>query len=156
MLFYQSEVNQQRMGVGSATINGLWFSGFGRLPSVGKGYGTIYSTLPLAKGLAQLSNTVHYELQNSFDKIQDFAEETILTDTRFTDSKRANDLSQWEDALIHLDHGLSRMLKSRTCEELSIYNCMGKAFNVNRQRLRKGFWKPNKNIVNIVCGRIKK
>jgi hypothetical protein len=148
MLFYQSEVNQQRMELGNATVNGLWFSGFGKLPAVGKGYDAIFSTLPLAKGLARLSNTIHYEPQNSFDDIRCFDEETILTYTRFSDSKRTQDLTQWEKALMHIDNGLSQVLNSSIYDELSIYNCKGKAFHINRKSLRKGFWKANINIFN--------
>jgi hypothetical protein len=152
MLFYQSSVNQHRMGLESATINGLWFSGFGILPSAAKEYGAIYTTLPLAKGLARLSNTIYYESQISLEEILCFDEETIFTYTKLTDSKRSQDLSQWEEALMHIDHVLRRILNSGAFGELSIYNCMGKAFQVNQKSLRKGFWKPNKSIFNAISG----
>ncbi|MEW8027506.1 MAG: hypothetical protein AB2806_07175 [Candidatus Thiodiazotropha sp.] len=149
MLFYQSSVNQQRMASGCMTISGLWFYGFGGLPSVGQAYDAIYSAIPLAKGLARLSNTPHYELQNTFDEINCIEGETILIYMGFTDSKRALDLSQWEDALMHIDRCISRVLNSNACEELFIYNCRGKAFQVDRKRLRRGIWKLNKNIFSF-------
>ncbi|MET0063109.1 MAG: hypothetical protein ABW176_12535 [Candidatus Thiodiazotropha endolucinida] len=153
MLFHQSGVNQQRMALGRATINGLWFSGFGGLPAPGQGYGAIYSSLPLAKGLARLSNTIHYEPQNYFDEIGCIDGETIIVYMGFADSKRTLDLAQWEDALMHTNDCLDRVFNGKSCEEFSIYNCRGEAFLVSRKRLRRGFWKPNKNIFSFAKGR---
>jgi hypothetical protein len=146
MLFFHSEVNQQRMEKGSAAINGLWFFGFGVLPTLSKRYSSIYSTIPLAKGLAVLSNSTHYAQTSSFEGIQCSGQETIFTYTEFRDSRKAQDLSKWQEALQNIENWLKGVIRSNAYDELVIYNCMGKAFHVNRKILRIGFWKPNKSI----------
>jgi hypothetical protein len=150
MLFYQSQVNQRRMEKGSAVINGLWFYGFGVLPSVGKWYGSIYTTMALAKGLAMLSNANHYPLAFNFEEIRCFNDEVILTYTEFRVSREAQDISMWQEALLHVENLLSRFLKRNAFNELLIYNCMGKSFHINRKGLIMGFWKPNGKVAKML------
>jgi hypothetical protein len=91
MLFYQSQVNQRRMEKGSAIINGLWFYGFGELPSLSKWYGSLYTTMPLAKGLAMLSNANQCTLTSNLEGIQCVSDEVIVTYTKFRESREAQD-----------------------------------------------------------------
>ena len=56
MLFHHSEVNQHREAAGIPTLNGLWLWGGGRLlpPPPGQvGYARVFSSDPLARGLAR-------------------------------------------------------------------------------------------------------
>jgi hypothetical protein len=112
----------------------------------------MYTTIPLAKGLAQFSNTIIHDTENCFSETQNDNGEVVLTYTRFSDSKRFQNLSQWDDALRYIDQALNRFLNNNVWGELTIYCCMGKSFHINRKRLRNLFWRSNINIFKVISG----
>jgi hypothetical protein len=59
----------------------------------------------------------------------------------------------WQEALSHIENWLSGILKRDEFNEVLIYNCMGQSFQINRQGLKMGFWKPNQKISKMLTGR---
>lgn len=145
MLFYQCDVNEKRRTGGGNVINGIWFSGFGQVPSLNTNFDAIFSSIPFAKGLAKLSNTDHYEFNGRLPEINNSLKNIIIVFSDFMESKRFFDIAKWQHSLIELNKSLSSCLRNEWKKsELVIYNCRGLRFDVDRSRFMSGFLKRTK------------
>ncbi|MES9969181.1 MAG: hypothetical protein ABW092_04050 [Candidatus Thiodiazotropha sp.] len=150
MLFHHCDINKQRMVAGSLTINGLWFFGFGELPSTDTTCTAVYSSSSLAKGLARLSNIPHHDLTGPLNDVACIDGESIVVFPGFRASKTTHQLAQWEGALMDVDCYLRQFINERNWDELTIYDCKGKGFKTDRTRLKRGFWRRTKKITEFV------
>ncbi|MCG7992582.1 MAG: hypothetical protein JAY99_10885 [Candidatus Thiodiazotropha lotti] len=152
MLFYQEEMNQQRMLQGDSYVNGIWLSGFGVCPEIDNRYRALFGSHPLLSGLARLS-----KLPVS-DPPSDIAEATAEDGNiaiLFTDLLEAElnaDTGAWVKALSETEQKLCDLLEvvDSAEDKLSIYTCKGYRFEVRKRGSIVNLFKGNKSLFQIL------
>lgn len=129
MLFFNLPVNQLRESQGQLPVNGLWFSGGGRLSSVsqGNGFGDLQGDCPLARGLQ------HHVGTHSQERLMIWkAPERAVLDA---------DPRAWVTAISELDRLVGGMLG----EAFRLFPCEGEAWYW-KPSMRYRFWRPSRSL----------
>ncbi|MCU7838036.1 MAG: hypothetical protein KZQ94_01510 [Candidatus Thiodiazotropha sp. (ex Troendleina suluensis)] len=141
MLFFHSELNQQKSITGEAVINSLWFSGFGTLPKVSTSLTSIYSDLPLVKGLAMLSGVAHYDQPDRLDELVDTDGDILIVISDLLDYELKSDFYRWKESLLRIDEGIYNLFrKNKSKNDIELYVCDGEKFCLKKPKFSWRLW----------------
>ena len=148
MLFYDTDLNIERAGRGKLPINGLWFSGGGRLlDGLATPFHTVQSDEPLARGLAVATGA---ELQTNGDKavIPGSDGAVLLVYDRLQRPVWRADPFDWSDELFLFEQWLSPLvdaLRKKQISEILVYPCNGSCYRLTPRVLRR-FWRRRREL----------
>ncbi|HZV62628.1 MAG TPA: hypothetical protein VFF75_09440 [Methylophilaceae bacterium] len=108
MLLHEHDVNQVREERGQMAINSLWFSAGGQIPTFEIQPKTVYTHVPLAKGLARLAGTVAMPTSANLAFSGNEQESAVLV----LDSDEQND-AQWLEPVL-------KAMRGREIKQLSL------------------------------------
>ncbi len=150
MLFFDADINREREAQGKMTVNGLWLSGGGFLPTpvLDRHFEGVYGGGDLLRGLSVLSNL---EISGSPAQIKfsDLYGDTLIVNTLLQRPVWQGDPFRWRDALLLFEDWLSLILKTVKTggiSELRLYSCDGRRF-VIRGGDRFQLWKRPRSLI---------
>ncbi len=150
MLLFNADANEKRREQGRVEINGLWFWGGGRLPSVEAGDWTrLLAEHPLARGLGRRAGILVEDLQ-----VPLHAEEgnTLVFRDDLLATFLLGDVQAWSDVLVELEPWFETLLlgtRQGRWSELLLYPCDGRRFRLNRLDLLH-FWRRPKPLGQLL------
>lgn len=128
MLFHSLPANMQREASGLLPVNGLWFSGGGKLPNeVPGGFAGISGDCCLLKGLDALA--------------ADAGSDQLIVEHTAGRAVLDADRTAWEQALAELDVRLQNLMD----QDLQLYSCDGLAWRW-RPGMRRRWWRRTRPI----------
>jgi hypothetical protein len=152
MPFHGAEINRERETRGDPTINGLWLSGAGILPTAGSMHTevtTVWSNDPLAIGLGQLAGLEIKPTPQSLDIIlagSDCGRHLVVLESMLAPASY-DDFPAWSGTLAALEDPWFKPIdRAVTMGELGqcyVYDCAGQRFSLNRA-CRWRVWCPKK------------
>jgi hypothetical protein len=129
MLFHDLAPNRRREAEGRLPVSGLWFSGVGRMPAIGRSpFGSVDSAGdPLIEALVQLAPSA--------------GDDTLQAELGPWRALLAADAGAWIDALQQLDRRLPALVDDS--DGLLLLPCDGRRFAARRGR-RWHFWRRSR------------
>jgi hypothetical protein len=151
MLLHQHPVNEQREEQGRPTINSLWFWGNGEAPPAFESpFSRVWSTDPIARGLARLSDTPQEEVpQDAIQWLADAGTEStsLVHWDPIHQAQTLADPEAWSEALQRLEQDwlipLTEALKDGRFAGLTLVGGDGHEYRVTRRGLRR-WWRRDK------------
>ena len=156
MLFHSAATNRQREAAYLLPVNGVWFSGGGSLPDIREAdFSSVMADDLLSQGFSQLCGIDCHAL--SLDALMQQREggTYLVVYHSFLRTVLAADPQGWVDVLGEFERwatALQRMLQKKQIDQLSLYPCDRRVFQVRRQGLRR-FWKPRSPLSGYLLGR---
>jgi len=156
MLFFQHEVNQQRELKGQSGINGLWLWDLFTEHEI-KEVNIIENTKIIADDIVAiaLAKQSGFEINaptGHFENTELTQNNVLVTDMLYM-PVCYGDLEAWVDSVANFCQStlslISTLLKTKAIDEVYIYPCDGRVFQVDRRQLAK-FWKPVKTVDHFV------
>ncbi len=155
MLFFDAAVNQRREAVGRMPVNGLWFSGVGRLPQqLDSPFDLICGDDPLARGLGRVSITERQGLPVDTAALTALSGRLLLVDTRLQRPVWSADPYAWSEQINRFEtwlEGLVEGVRQGAFRELVIHPCNGRKWIVTRASLRR-VWRRPRALLRIHSG----
>ncbi len=153
MLLFNAPSNQQREAEGRPTINGLWFSGVGLLPSLKSiPFERIIGDDPSSRGLALLAGMQPQTIPENIADVWLSEGETVLTVTDLLSPVLNADPIRWVEQLAALDEKLQQLtesLKARKNARILIYPCNGKRYTLQKKH-RYRFWRRSRPLAGLL------
>ena len=153
MLLFQSPVNRQREDSGRLTINGIWFSGGGRLPTLTAvtGFKVIADELN-AIGLAKLAGLPSQRLADVDYSVRPAKEVCMMVWMDLVTPVMHADPHAWAKAMQLVEGRMQNLVESmqrqaQSCLEL--YPCNGEVYTLKRSNQRR-FWRRRKNMIDYL------
>jgi hypothetical protein len=135
MLFFQSEVNQQRSVAGLLPVNGLWVSGVGCLPEVQTSYRKVFAESTLASGLAKLAG-IPCEPSFCFNADEPLSEGAYLVVmSELMEAEIDVHEDAWISGLERIEQRLRKLTRTldQPDDRISLHTCDGRCFEVRTQ-----------------------
>ncbi|MGD8931243.1 MAG: phosphoglycerate mutase [Chromatiales bacterium] len=153
MLLFQSPVNRQREASGRLTINGIWFSGSGRLPSLSPitGFKVVADELN-ALGLAQHAGLQSIRLSAVDMGIWPADESCMMVWMDLVTPVLHADPSAWVEAMQLVEgrlQGLTESMRKQGQSCLELYPCNGQVFSLTPSNLRR-FWRRRRKMIDYL------
>jgi len=144
MLFHSLPVNAEREARGLWPVNGLWFSGAGRLPPVPGGrIGGMHAATPsLLAEEAGWEGETHALLTGLLRSARATGPDRLLLELSPGRAVLDGDFAAWCQALQRFDERLAPLLG----ESLTLYDASGQTWHW-RPAMRRRFWRRPKRIV---------
>jgi hypothetical protein len=146
MLLFSDAVNTSREAAGKMPVNGVWLSGFGRLPAtVASRFQKLYAGDHLARGLAVLSGSAFDDRGPPDPDQRDGQPTLVVYDQLLRPSLRADPFAWW-DQLTRFEVWLRpwlAQLRSGRIDTLRINGCDGMEFTLRRRHLLR-FWRATR------------
>ncbi len=153
MLLFNAPLNQQREALGKLTINGLWLSGVGTLPSLEKApFERVFGEDPTCRGLAQLAGIQPQVIPDNLADAWSGEGEVLLSVTNLLPPVLNADPFHWAEQLARLDGKLQRLIGSLNGQQnarLHVYPCNGKRYTL-RKTHRYRFWRHSRPIADLL------
>jgi hypothetical protein len=153
MLLFQSEVNRRREDSGRLTINGIWFSGGGRLPMLAPASGFKVITDELnALGLAKLAGLPSARLSASDVAAWPAQETCVMVWADLVTPVLHADPHAWVEAMQLVEDRMEVLIyamrkQSGSCLEL--YPCNGEVYTLTPSHLRR-FWRRRRKLLDYL------
>lgn len=143
MLLHQASENSLREDAGKLTVNGVWFWGGGRLPTVvGGDWQTVVADEPIVRGLARASGATPLPVPTHADQLPG-VDHCLTVLTPLAEALRAGDLEGWRQALEMLESRflmpLLQRLQARQLAALTL-ETEGLRLTMSRRDLSR-FWR---------------
>ncbi|MBL3527600.1 MAG: hypothetical protein JMN27_08720 [gamma proteobacterium endosymbiont of Lamellibrachia anaximandri] len=153
MLLFNAQLNQRREAEGRLTINGLWLSGVGFLPSLKSIlFERIIGDDPCSRGLALLAGMQPQAIPENIADVWLPEGETLLTVTDLLSPVLNTDSLRWVEQLAALDNKLQQLtesLKTRKNARIHIYPCNGKSYTLQKKH-RYRFWRRSRPLAGLL------
>jgi hypothetical protein len=151
MLLHQHPINEQREAQALPTINSLWFWGNGEAPPAFESpFTRVWTTDPITRGLARLSNTPTEKLpRDTLQWLTDVGTEStsLIQWDPVHQAQTLADPVAWSEALQQLEKDwlipLIQALKDTRLAGLSLVTGDGHEYRVTRRGLRR-WWRRDK------------
>lgn len=149
MLLFQSPVNQRRESSGRLTINGIWLSGVGRLPTMGQcPFAKVMGDERSARGLARLAHIEIEPVPGEGETLWNPSGDNLMVLTDLVQPVLDADPIAWREAIQRVEQmavsAIAELQRNKQAE-LLIYPCNGQAYHVTHQSLRR-FWRRSKKL----------
>ncbi len=153
MLLFNAPSNQQREAEGRPTINSLWLSGVGLLPSLEKApFERVYCEDSTSRGLALLAGMQPQTIPENIADVWLPEGETLLTVTDLLSPVLNADPFRWVEQLAALDNKLQQLtesLKTRKNARIHIYPCNGKRYTLQKKHHYR-FWRRSRPLAGFL------
>ncbi|HEB96964.1 MAG TPA: hypothetical protein ENI96_11110 [Sedimenticola thiotaurini] len=146
MLFFQAEVNQRREAQGRMPVNGIWFSGVGRLPArVRAPFDMVHGDAPLLRGLALAAGIPLAALPAKGELPADGVRRPLLLYPGLRRAVWTADPHAWAEGLEGFGSWLSCWIdavRRRRFQAITLYSCDGFRWRITRSTLRRWWRRP--------------
>jgi len=149
MLLFQSPVNRQREDSGRLTINGIWLSGGGRLPTVSpRERFSVFADEPNARGLARLAGLPRQRSPGTESLVWSAPETRVVVCMDLLGPVVHVDAQAWAEALQAVESRMQALLggmRTHPSARLELYPCHGEVFTLTPSKLRR-FWRRGRKL----------
>ena len=157
MLLHATEVNRKREEQGRLGINGLWFSGGGRLPGgeIDLPFERVFGGA-LARGLAMAAGIPAQVCPKSSRGLSGLPDRSLVAYDGPRHPVLQADLGGWSAALVALDQWIDDLMQAvrlGQLAELILYPCNGKVYRLDRPAMRR-FWRRRMPIGRYCSDRV--
>ncbi len=151
MLFYAADLNARREQAGKGPINGLWFSGGGRLASRAQTRLTaLYGDSPLLRGLALVAEQSLKPLPEPADSLLDQGGELLACYDRLQRPVLCADPLGWSEQVSQFAAWIEPLvdgIRKKRLDSLLLYTCNGHQYRIDRAALRR-FWRRRRPLAD--------
>ncbi len=153
MLLFDAGKIEVGSGVDRQKINGIWLSGFGKIPKVSTAYAKCYSNMPLMRGLAKLSSIYCESIPERLSSIAQVKGDQLVLISDLLDYEVAGDIHGWMEYTMHLSGRIGSLLsdlKFANHQEIVIDTCNGKSFYITNRSYYFKCYKKSKNLHSFI------
>ena len=147
MLFHSSNVNFERESRGKAPINGLWFSGGGRLSKIHSSpFIYVQTDDAMARGLAVMSDTPVSGFTSDVPEMTEAEGAGLVVYSKLQRTTWRADPFDWSEGVAEFEAWLMPLvdrLRKKQIDEILLYPCNGDCYRVTAGALRR-FWRRRK------------
>ncbi len=148
MLFFQSDVNQQRGLDGLLPVNAIWVSGLGCLPEVRSAYRKVFADVPLAMGLADRAG-IACDPEYRFQAQQPWSDGAYLVVmSEMMDAEIDVQKEAWMGAVARIEQRLQELIEilDQRGDRINLYTCDGRCFEARAQSGLLDRFRPRKRL----------
>ncbi len=157
MLFFQAPLNREREARGAMPVNGLWFSGVGRLPPVAAApFDRVFGDAALLQGVARHAGVPAAPLPGPGECDLDPARRPLLLYDRLERPVWCADPHAWAGELERFEQWLAGWIDAlarRELASLQIHSCDGSRWRLRRGALRR-FWRRPRELLRLAQGAV--